>query len=713
MGLSQSKAVIDKVIVASTRASYEGRQDIQEILSDNEFVDNLHGLWQQVPYPFQNRIAPVRQSKVTCPSRFINHKKNSATSMLAAYRRKGYLASYKAVTRYRKQRPENPTVAAYKVKKHLAFHQTGGHHQKKKHAKFRNRIKSSHTTRNSQKQRPADVTSDNLQQLIDDVRQWRSNIPGFFHEEGTTELSFHNPLAGTYKLLKQLEQRNVRDEMRIRLLKVMFHRLLEKVCNQYARSKDIKRVIRVIAISGLVDDNSEQIEDCIKSWGKSGRRLDCLCKDLSDGDTRNERHLGKLFLLPKNITSNYLEKLGYKSRNRLQAIERLKNSGIRTDKLYEDIDEFAGCVFLYLWKRVEEAITQESLPVGQQLQGNSTGFERASCQTVSSDEVATELATQSSVQRTSQSDIGLHDAVGTPFQTQPALSSHSPANQSAAVDLSNLVQPLTSDMEPHLSAVMPGQREADIWPLMQRISIPASTVVQYGSGSAGMQPTSNHQFPTNNCPSFPQPYIEPLGTDMEPHLSGVMPNQMEADIWPLMQRIPIPASSNIDYYNQPMETQPTSSNPYVQPLGAHTEQHLDGAMPDQMQVDIWPFMQRIHTCTTAEVGEGMITTTQQGFNQGSVPQHENSSDTDTQLRATQNYPHCSLLSSRERAQCLDSSQRSDPSSNTLAASHVASEQQSSLDGQHSGLPYCEVDRYISNNQYGNYHYIPPATTIGA
>ncbi|THC93690.1 hypothetical protein EYZ11_006834 [Aspergillus tanneri] len=36
MGLSQSKAVIDKVIVASTRASYEGRQDIQEILSDNE-----------------------------------------------------------------------------------------------------------------------------------------------------------------------------------------------------------------------------------------------------------------------------------------------------------------------------------------------------------------------------------------------------------------------------------------------------------------------------------------------------------------------------------------------------------------------------------------------------------------------------------------------------------------------------------------------------
>lgn len=158
--------------------------------------------------------------------------------------------------------------------------------------------------RKGQMQQAMDTKADELQQLVKNIGQWKFNISIFFGEEEVSELILYNTLVGTYQLLRHLEQRTVRDEVRIQLLKIMFHHLLKKVCNQYARLKDLERVTRIISISGLADDDSEQIRKCINSWGKIGRQLNLLCKDLSDGHPKNKQHLGILFHLPKKMPDN-------------------------------------------------------------------------------------------------------------------------------------------------------------------------------------------------------------------------------------------------------------------------------------------------------------------------------------------------------------------------------------------------------------------------
>lgn len=225
--------------------------------------------------------------------------------MLATYKNRGNCpARCKAVTLNRKRPRGKTETTAYKIRKRQLYLQTVGHRQKETLVKPSGLKRRPKTKRKGQMQQAMDTKSDELQQLVKNIGRWKFDIPGFFREEEVSELILHNALVGTYQLLRHLEQRTVRDKVRIRLLKIMFHHLLEKVCNQYARLKDLERVTRIISISGLVDDDSEQIGKRINTWGKIGRRLDLLCKDLSDGHPKNEQHLGILFRLPKKMSDN-------------------------------------------------------------------------------------------------------------------------------------------------------------------------------------------------------------------------------------------------------------------------------------------------------------------------------------------------------------------------------------------------------------------------
>lgn len=223
--------------------------------------------------------------------------------MLATYKNRGNRPPRckVAATLSRHQRRGKPETTAYKTRKRPLYLQTVSRRQKQgliKASRLKRRLG---TPKKGQMEQTMDI--DEIKQLVETIRLWNSDIPGFFGEEEASELNLHDGLVGTYRLLRHLEQRIVRDEARVRLLKVLFHRLLEKVCNQYARPGDLKRVTRIISLSGLVKDDSEQIGKRINSWGKIGRRLDLLCKDLSDGPP-NEQHLGILFRLPKKMSDN-------------------------------------------------------------------------------------------------------------------------------------------------------------------------------------------------------------------------------------------------------------------------------------------------------------------------------------------------------------------------------------------------------------------------
>lgn len=154
------------------------------------------------------------------------------------------------------------------------------------------------------------VSDDVPESLMKFIPQWKNNIQSFFTEEDALDLNLDHPVAESYRLLLQLENRGERDTWRTRFLKVVFHRLLKRISSgQYTQSADVTRATTIIKNSGI-GDNSEQIGERFIAWGKTGQRLELLCKDLLDARDRcddgrkKEEHLGFLFRLPKYVTDN-------------------------------------------------------------------------------------------------------------------------------------------------------------------------------------------------------------------------------------------------------------------------------------------------------------------------------------------------------------------------------------------------------------------------
>lgn len=154
-----------------------------------------------------------------------------------------------------------------------------------------------------------DVPDEVPENLMKSIPQWKNNIDSFFTEDALG-LNLDHPIAESYRLLLQLEDRGERDTWRTRFLKVVFHRLLKKISgDQYVQSADVTRASTIIKKSGI-GDHSERIGERFIAWGKIGQRLELLCEDLLDArdgcdDDRNkEEHLGFLFRLPEYVTDN-------------------------------------------------------------------------------------------------------------------------------------------------------------------------------------------------------------------------------------------------------------------------------------------------------------------------------------------------------------------------------------------------------------------------
>ena len=132
-----------------------------------------------------------------------------------------------------------------------------------------------------------------------------------------------------------------------------------------------------------------------------------------------------------------------------------------------------------------------------------------------------------------------------------------------------------------------------------------------------------------------------------------------------------------------------------------------------MEGDVWPFMQRICTHTTAHMEDATTTTTNQyPLEQDSALHNRDPGGTDAQLRGSERFlPHS--LGIWARARMLDCNLQSYLSSNTPAENHAASKYQSRLVDQYPVFSYGEMGRHHSNNQCGNYPYIAPITALEA
>lgn len=110
-----------------------------------------------------------------------------------------------------------------------------------------------------------------------------------------------SPLAQSYNFLTQLQRRRETDTIRARLIKVVFHRLKDRLCLHQLRSSNVEVVAQIISKSGLVVCDLDDIRHQVTRWTNQGGRIDALCRDIGSAKAEDNSHLGNLFCLPGDV----------------------------------------------------------------------------------------------------------------------------------------------------------------------------------------------------------------------------------------------------------------------------------------------------------------------------------------------------------------------------------------------------------------------------
>jgi hypothetical protein len=138
------------------------------------------------------------------------------------------------------------------------------------------------------------------QDVLADVPNWTENPSLFFCDEGSKlDLEF-DPIPGMYKYLDGLTVRRTIDKIRERFVKIVYHRLKERLSLGYIRSDCVDDVLAITSKSGLISHESDDIKSKITRWSKLGKKLDTFCLSIGGSASHDNWHLGNLFCLPED-----------------------------------------------------------------------------------------------------------------------------------------------------------------------------------------------------------------------------------------------------------------------------------------------------------------------------------------------------------------------------------------------------------------------------
>lgn len=136
------------------------------------------------------------------------------------------------------------------------------------------------------------------QDLLADVPCWIQDPSLFFQERGNTLDLENSPTAHIYEYLERLNLRRDIDTIRARFIKIVFHRLKERLGATYLRSDSVDDMVTIISKSSLT--NTGNIKSKINHWTDIGRRTDAFCRDIGGSAAHENWHLGNLFCLPED-----------------------------------------------------------------------------------------------------------------------------------------------------------------------------------------------------------------------------------------------------------------------------------------------------------------------------------------------------------------------------------------------------------------------------
>lgn len=110
-----------------------------------------------------------------------------------------------------------------------------------------------------------------------------------------------SPLEESYKYLEGLERRSGRDTMRSRFMKVVYHRLRDRLCANQLRTDNAKTAAHIIFQSGMVGSDFNLVKQRVCRWTHEGRKIDALCRDIDRDKSLDNLHLGNLLCLPEDV----------------------------------------------------------------------------------------------------------------------------------------------------------------------------------------------------------------------------------------------------------------------------------------------------------------------------------------------------------------------------------------------------------------------------
>ncbi|KAL3429149.1 hypothetical protein BDV09DRAFT_190376 [Aspergillus tetrazonus] len=228
--------------------------------------------------------------------------------------------------------------------------------QKMRRSIARQRNKSSHVSRRVEVQQLDMPKINPPQELLADVSYWMDNPSLFFQEKGDALNLNASPIPECYQYLDRLDLRRKVDIIRARLLKIVFHRLKERLGIGYMRSNSVDDMVKIISNSGVTSRDMDDIKSKIVKWTDAGNRIDKFCRSIGSSTGHENSHLGNLFCLPEDCHDEFIRLLGLTGSGRDQKIQQIINRGILTVPDRPQLDKLAAKVFDVLWSKVNASI---------------------------------------------------------------------------------------------------------------------------------------------------------------------------------------------------------------------------------------------------------------------------------------------------------------------------------------------------------------------
>ncbi|KAL4811672.1 hypothetical protein BDW67DRAFT_179395 [Aspergillus spinulosporus] len=194
------------------------------------------------------------------------------------------------------------------------------------------------------------------QELLANVPYWMDNPSLFFQEKGDTLDLNASPIPECYKYLDRLDLRSKVNIIRARLLKIVFHRLKERLGIRYMRSNSVNDMVKIISNSGVTSRDTDDIKSKIIKWIDAGNRIDMFCRSIGSSTGHENSHLGNLFCLPEDCHDEFIRLLGLTGSDRDRKIQQIIHRGILTVQDRPKLDKVAAQVFDVLWSKVKASI---------------------------------------------------------------------------------------------------------------------------------------------------------------------------------------------------------------------------------------------------------------------------------------------------------------------------------------------------------------------